>query len=171
MEGDELSTIGPLTLIEKLPKNFLVMNGDILCSIDYGDFLKNHIKRSNEITVCISKRTVKMDYGVLEADANDKLISFKEKPAYLFDVSAGIYCISNSVVECLPVGKRYGFDNLMLDGISRNADIFLHRHDGLWLDIGRPDDYEFANNNYEIIKKDLFEHQDSFRGFVREGSE
>src|SRR5215203_6372838 len=44
LEEGELSTIGPLTLIDDLPENFLVMNGDILCDLNYRDFFESHLQ-------------------------------------------------------------------------------------------------------------------------------
>jgi NDP-sugar pyrophosphorylase family protein len=154
-EEEELSTIGPLTLIDDLPDDFLVMNGDILCDLDYRAFFQSHIEAKDPISVSVYRRQVKIDFGVLEYDANGKLNKYQEKPVYDFDVSMGIYCMNRSVVDALPRGMKYGFDNLMVDGISHRQRIRICPFSGYWLDIGRPDDYQYANENFEALSARL----------------
>jgi len=148
LEEGELSTIGPLTLIDDLPENFLVMNGDILCDLNYKDFFDNHVKASSRISVSAYRREVKIDFGVLRYDELGSLNEFQEKPVYNFDVSMGIYCINRAVIDALPRGAEYGFDNLMIDGLANMQNINIRPFSGYWLDIGRPDDYEYADENF-----------------------
>lgn len=155
VEDQPLSTIGPLTLIEDLPDDFLVMNGDILCNLDYRQFYEYHVHRRNLVTVSTAKRASQIDFGVLEADQDCKITAFIEKPTYHFDVSMGIYCINRSVIEAIPRNTRYGFDNLMLDGIRDNKGYEVRPFNGEWLDIGRPEDYDYCNDNYPLIKQKL----------------
>lgn len=155
LEDQPLSTIGPLTLIEDLPENFLVMNGDILCDLDYKGFYKSHVATSADVSVSVFKREVKIDFGVLKYNADMVLREFVEKPTYNFDVSMGIYCLSRRVIEKLPVGQEYGFDNLMLDSIKSNTKVKICPFDGYWLDIGRPDDYEYADQNFDALSRKL----------------
>ncbi|MTJ11515.1 nucleotidyltransferase family protein [Anabaena sp. UHCC 0187] len=152
LEESPLSTIGPLTLIPDLPDNFLVMNGDILCNLNYLDFYDYHIQADNDVTVSTFKRESKIDFGVLKYNEENLICSFIEKPTYYFDVSMGIYCLNRRVVEQLTKGEPYGFDNLMIDGIKNKNKILVKPFDGYWLDIGRPEDYENANENYDQLK-------------------
>lgn len=152
LEETPLSTIGPLTLIDDLPDNFLVMNGDILCNLDYREFYNYHVQSDNDVTVSTFKRESKIDFGVLQYNDDNFIHSFIEKPTYHFDVSMGIYCINRRIIEKLPKGQPYGFDKLMLDGIKNKSKILAKPFDGYWLDIGRPEDYENANENYDKIK-------------------
>ena len=73
IEENELSTIGPLTLVDDLPENFLVMNGDILCDLDYRAFLETHVKAGSRISVSAYRRQVKIDFGVLLYDETNHL--------------------------------------------------------------------------------------------------
>ena len=155
LEDKPLSTIGPLTLIQDLPENFLVMNGDILCDINYKDFLIAHIASSCDVTVATYKRDAKIDYGVIRYDNNNMITEFIEKPFYHFDVSMGIYSLNRRVIEGLPKGKAYGFDELMRDGLRNKLKLAAYPFDGFWLDIGRPDDYDYCNENYDSIKDKL----------------
>ncbi len=151
LEEGELSTIGPLTLIDDLPESCLVMNGDILCDLDYRAFYEAHMATGGEISVSAFRRHVKIDFGVLRYDASGGLESFQEKPEYEFDVSMGIYCINRSVIQALPRGQKYGFDNLMIDSLAANRRVDIRPFDGYWLDIGRPDDYEYADSNFDDL--------------------
>ncbi len=151
LEEGELSTIGPLTLIEDLPESFLVMNGDILCDLDYRAFFEAHVATGGEISVSAFRRNVKIDFGVLRYDASGGLESFQEKPEYDFDVSMGVYCINRSVIEALPRGQNYGFDNLMIDSLAANRRVDIRLFEGCWLDIGRPDDYDYADANFNDL--------------------
>ncbi len=155
LEEGELSTIGPLTLVDDLPENFLVMNGDILCDLNYKDFFSHHVNAGNRISVSAYRRQVKIDFGVLHYDESGHLNEFQEKPVYDFDVSMGIYCINRSVIEALPRGKKYGFDNLMVDGLANKQNIDIRPFSGYWLDIGRPDDYEYADENFTELSAKL----------------
>lgn len=155
IEERELSTIGPLTLIHDLPETFLVMNGDILCDIDFGAFVRGHVENGNEISVSVFRRQVKIDFGVLKYSPAGQLTEFHEKPTYDFDVSMGVYCINRSVISALPRGKPYGFDNLMTDGLAAGRKVNIVPFSGYWLDIGRPDDYQFADENFTDLANKL----------------
>lgn len=155
LEEGELSTIGPLSLIEDLPENFLVMNGDILCDLNYKNFFLEHLQGGNLISVSAFRRQVKIDFGVLKYNDSGILSEFQEKPTIDFDVSMGIYCIKRTVIENLPRGKQYGFDNLMIDGLAKSEKINILPFFGFWLDIGRPDDYEYADENFTELAAKL----------------
>ena len=155
LETTPLGTIGPLTLIPELPETFLVMNGDVLTDLDFGAFYREHQARKNTVSVAAFKRDAKIDFGVLRYDQSGRLTEFQEKPVFHFDVSMGIYCIQRSVIDALPKGQKYGFDDLMLDGLKSQADIRIHPFGGFWLDIGRPEDYDHVNENYASIKAKL----------------
>lgn len=155
LEEGELSTIGPLTLIDDLPEDFLVMNGDILCDLNYREFFDSHVRSGSRISVSAYRRQVKIDFGVLRYDVEGRLNEFQEKPSYDFDVSMGIYCINRSVVGALRRGEKYGFDNLMIDGLKNKQKIDIRPFSGYWLDIGRPDDYEYADENFTELSAKL----------------
>lgn len=155
LEDGALSTIGPLTLINDLPENFLVMNGDILCDLDYKTFFDTHIQTDSQISVSAYRREVKIDFGVLRYNEDGHLTEFQEKPSFNFDVSMGIYCINRAVIEVLPYAEPYGFDNLMNDGLVNQKRIDIRPFNGYWLDIGRPDDYEYADENFTELSLKL----------------
>jgi len=155
LEDEPLSTIGPLTIIDDLPENFLVMNGDILCDLDFRQFFNAHVERNRDVSVSVYRREVKVDFGVLQYNSDCELTAFQEKPSYSFDVSMGIYCLNRRAIERLEIAKPYGFDNLMLDGLKQGSSIWIRQFSGYWLDIGRPDDYQYADEHFEELSSQL----------------
>lgn len=156
LEHMPLSTMAPLKLIPDLPEDFLVMNGDILTDLAYGDFYREHVVKGRAFTIAAHHREVTIDFGVLEA-RGDRLVGFKEKPVTSFDVSMGIYMVNRRVLEVIPDGIPYGFDDLMLELLRRDQEVNLHRHERYWLDIGRPDDYQEAVDNFESMRETFME--------------
>lgn len=154
-ENKPLNTVGPLTLIHDLPENFLVMNSDILCNLNFKSFFEEHVRSKSPISVAACSRKTVIDFGVLKYDSNNRLTEFHEKPVYSLDVCMGIHCFNRSFIEKLPKGRPYGFDQLMLDSIKNGDKIRIHKFDGFWLDIGRAEDYQYADEHYIDIKKKL----------------
>ena len=152
LEDRPLSTMGPLKLISDLPDNFLIMNGDILCDIDYGKFHDEHCKASSIFTISAARRIQKIEYGVLIDNSAGQLVDFKEKPSEEFLVSMGIYMANKEILSIIPAGQQYGFDHLMLELIKRKNYATIKEHKGYWLDIGRPDDYAQAIDEFESKK-------------------
>ena len=152
LEDRPLSTIAPLKLIPDLPENFLVMNGDILSDLNYGAFYEDHVKSEKIFTISSYEREHKIDYGVLELNSSQLLTGFREKPTSLFQVSMGIYMVNRRVLEHVPYQQLYGFDHLMRDLLSKKEDVRVQKHAGYWLDIGRPDDYMRAIDEFDKMK-------------------
>lgn len=151
LEDQPLGTIAPLKLIGDLPETFFVMNGDILTDLDYRQLFEDHQASGADITVATFERTEKVDFGVLQTSPDHCIVAFEEKPNYHFKVSMGIYIINRALLEIVPDGRPYGFDNLMLDCISVGRKTVSWPHKGFWLDIGRPSDYQEANECIERL--------------------
>jgi len=153
LEDKPLSTMGPLTLIPDLPENFLVMNGDVLTDLNFGNFFDEHALNLRNFTIGSYRRKEKIDYGVLLTDQYGTLIGFNEKPIYDFLVSMGVYMVNKSVVSLIPVNTFFGFDHLMHLLIQMQQLPTVFEFDGYWLDIGRPDDYEKA---VDVFNREIF---------------
>jgi len=151
-EETPLGTIGPLRLIENLEDTFLVMNGDILTDLDYKKLIESHKKRGAIATVATYQRDTNIDFGVLERNSDQKIIAFKEKPTYHFDVSMGVYVFSKKILDYVPADTPFGFDQLMYALIAKNEEVYSYPHTGYWLDIGRPDDYARSIEEFERYK-------------------
>lgn len=154
-EETPLGTMGPIVAnLDDVPEHFLVMNGDVLTDLDYAGLLEGHIGSGAPITVSTYARTVKIDFGVLQigGEGDDRIVAFEEKPVESFSVSMGIYAVSRQTLERYTAGEALGFDELVLDLLDTDTLPRVHRFDGYWLDIGRPDDYDTANEEWEQLR-------------------
>jgi NDP-sugar pyrophosphorylase family protein len=152
IEDVPLGTVGPLKLIHSLPESFLVMNGDILTDLDYTDLYRSHLRSGCPLTIATYEREVDIDFGVLEIDTRTNGVSgFREKPKYRFSVSMGIYVFERSVLECVPDGRAFGFDELVLTMLELGEPVNSYAFNGYWLDLGRPDDYDRANRDVNAL--------------------
>lgn len=155
METEPLSTMGPLKLIEDLPENFLVMNGDVLTDLHFGQLLSRHEEQGHLFTIAASRREHMVDYGVLTIDSTGKLSGFEEKPRLNYLVSMGVYVANRRVLDLIPSRQKYGFDHLMIELIGRGEKVQVEDSDNYWLDIGRVDDYMRAIDEFEGNRKRL----------------
>lgn len=154
LENQPLSTIAPLKLIEDLPDHFVLMNGDVLTDLDLRDLLARHSAENRLFTIGAASRTSLINYGVLELEG-DTLSGFQEKPVFEHFVSMGVYIVSRAVLEHVPTGRKYGFDDLMREMLAKKRQVHVERFHGYWLDIGRPDDYMRAIDEFEEWKDRL----------------
>ncbi len=150
-EDSPLGTIGPLlTMRDRLPEHFIVMNGDILTDLDFGDLMRTHRASGAGLTVATYGREVKIDFGVLATDG-EHIVDFTEKPTIDYRVSMGVYGLTASVLDRYTPGLPLGFDELVLDLLANNLDPRAYPFEGHWLDIGRPDDYDRANAEFDLL--------------------
>jgi NDP-sugar pyrophosphorylase family protein len=149
IESEPLSTIAPLLLIADLPDHFLLMNGDVLTDLDFNGFWESHVAADRVFTIAAASRRETTEYGVLHINGDSLLSDFEEKPEKKYLVSMGVYMMSRRVLADVPPGKKYGFDDLMRDCLARKVPVHVLPHSGYWLDIGRPDDYMRAIEDFE----------------------
>ena len=149
LEPKPLSTIAPLLLIDDLPETFLLMNGDVLTDLDYGAFLLSHQADEASFSISASRRSQLIDFGVLHASAEGQLEAFEEKPESHYLVSMGVYAVSRDVLHHVPPDTKFGFDDLMWALLEADEPVSVREHPGYWLDIGRPDDYHQAIEDFE----------------------
>ena len=155
LEEKRLGTMAPLKLIDEagLPENFFIMNGDVLTDLDFKALFDDHVASKATYTISAYQRQQKIDFGVLKTDSDSKLIGFEEKPKLDYLVSMGVYVASKKILDDIPADTQYGFDDLMNKYIETpNKTVNVRTFDGLWLDIGRPDDYYEAIELWPKIK-------------------
>ena len=154
-EEAPLGTIGPVVaMLDRLPEHFLVLNGDILTDLDFADVLRRHSASGVPLTVATRRRDVLIDFGVLELDG-DRIVGFREKPTLSYFVSMGVYGLSRATLARYEAGRAFGFDELVLDLLRRGEHPVAYPFDGYWLDIGRPDDYDQANEDFQRLRSSL----------------
>lgn len=151
-EDNPLGTMGPLlTMLDDLPEHFLVMNGDVLTDLDFGQVLRGHAASGAPLTIATYPRTVHIDFGVLSTDRG-QVVGFTEKPSVDYRVSMGVYGVSRSTLSGYTPGLPLGFDELVVDLLNAERPPRAHEFDGYWLDIGRPDDYDRANADFSALR-------------------
>lgn len=156
IEHEPLGTVAPIKLIRDLPDHFLVMNGDLLTDLNFSDLFQYHLDGNSLLTVSTFVRNMKIDFGVIDVDEKSMLTKgFREKPEYTFSVSMGVYVMNRKVLDFVPDSTSFGFDDLMLTLLKKNEPARIYPYHGYWLDIGRPDDYEKANEDIEYLNKIL----------------
>ncbi len=151
LEQEALGTMGPIKLIRDLPEHFLVMNGDILTDLNYGDFYDTHVKANELFTISSYVREELVDYGVLET-GGDELTTLREKPRMQYEVSMGVYMMSREALSFIPNSGAFGFDQLMHRMVKDGKKVRVKRFGGYWLDIGRPADYTQAIEEFGEMK-------------------
>jgi NDP-sugar pyrophosphorylase family protein len=152
-EEEPLGTAGPLTLIEGLDQTFLVMNGDVLTTLDFGDLLAFHRRSGAMVTIAMYNRQVKIDLGVLQLDGGQVITGYIEKPTYEFQVSMGIYVFEPQALAYIPRGQYFDFPSLILRLLEEGQKVVGYPFGGYWQDLGRPDDYEQAILDFEAMRE------------------
>lgn len=154
-EEKPLGTAAPLARIKGLNDTFLVMNGDVLTSLNYQKLVKFHKQNHATATLGIHKRKVKMDFGVIKSDSKNRIIDYTEKPILNYSVSMGINILEPTVLKYIKKNERLDFPELNKRLIANNEKVMAYITDDYWLDIGRPDDYNKAQNEF-ITMRDKF---------------
>lgn len=154
-EPEPLGTVGALSLLkDQLNETFLVLNGDLLSDLDIHAFYNAHTTHNALLTVGVTSKKVHVDLGVLETQKG-RVIEFREKPTLNYKVSMGIYCMEPEILELIPKGIAFGFDDLMHIMLERDLPVNTYHHDGQWIDIGRPADFKKAQEQFDANSSGL----------------
>ncbi len=144
-ETQPLGTVGALDLVrEHLDDTFLVLNGDLITDMNLRSFIHFHKSHGGLLTVGTTQKRVHVDMGVLETGEDQRITDFREKPTLSYTVNMGIYCMEPDILNLIPKGVPFGFDDLMYQMLDNQQRSHAYRHDGQWLDIGRPEDFSRA---------------------------
>ncbi|MGR6035985.1 MAG: nucleotidyltransferase family protein [Candidatus Nitrosoglobus sp.] len=147
-EPEPLGTIGPLRLLgDQINETFLVLNGDLITDLDLGAFIAFHRRKGGLVTIGATHKGITIDLGVLDT-VDGRLTGFREKPKMEYQVSMGVYCMEPPVLSLIPRGVPFGFDDLAHGMLEKELPIYLYNHEGLWMDIGRKDDFCRAQDGF-----------------------
>jgi NDP-mannose synthase len=156
-EDEPLGTAGALGSISGLDDTFLMMNGDVLTDLDYRDLYDAHRAAGNLLTIATHRRVVKSDYGILHLSeargGTTQVVGYEEKPEVAHIVSMGIYVLEESVTGMIGVGEHLDLPDLVLRLLERGAPVGSYLYDGIWLDIGRHEDYEMAISEFGDLSR------------------
>ena len=151
-EDEPLGTIGSVSKIDNFGhKHILVSNSDILTNLDYEAFYMDFIEKDADFSVVTIPYNVTIPYAVLET-SNGHVLDFKEKPTYTYYSNGGIYLIKRSVLEYIPKDTHFNATDLMEKLITANKKVISYPLVGYWLDVGKHEDFEKAQNDINTIK-------------------
>jgi len=153
VESEPLGTAGPLKLFApELAGTFIMMNGDILTNLNFRELVDYHKSSGAAATISMTSRNEELNYGIVETDADNNLTGWREKPRLDYKVSMGVYVLEPSALKYIPDGKPFDLPDLIVELIKAGETVKGFPFDGYWLDVGRPEDYEKALNEYRNLK-------------------
>ena len=157
-ETEPLGTAGPLALLRDRfaqDEEVLVMNGDLLTTLNFRNALEFHRKNQAAATICLNRREVAIDFGVLITDQAGCLKDYQEKPVLSYDVSMGINILSRAALDAIPRGRPFTIPELMLTLSRSGKKVMCFKEPCFWLDIGRVEDYSQACEEFEARRKEF----------------
>jgi NDP-sugar pyrophosphorylase family protein len=153
LEEQPLGTAGPLSLIDGLEDTFLVTNGDVLTTLALAELIAYHEEQEAAATIAMHRRQVKVDLGVIELNGDHTVAGYIEKPTYDFMVSMGIYVFEPAVLDYIPYSEYMDFPDLVQALLAAGERVMGFPFDGYWQDLGRPDDYEQAVQDFAQMRE------------------
>ena len=152
-ETQKLGTAGALSLLTDKPKEPLfVMNGDVLTKVNFQQLLDFHQEHKADATMCIREYDFQVPYGVVKVDKH-KIVSIDEKPVHRFFVNAGIYLLVPRVLKSIPKNTLYDMPHLFEALIRKKMEVAAFPVREYWMDIGRIDDLERAQDDFSSVFK------------------
>jgi NDP-sugar pyrophosphorylase family protein len=166
-EDYPLGTAGPLAGVDNLDGTFLVCNGDVLTTLDLTKLLEFHAENKGIATIASHQRQVKVDLGVILSGNDHEITGYQEKPVIEYKVSMGIYVFEPEVLRYIPRGQYLDFPDLIKILIQDGRRVVAYPFDGYWQDLGRQDDYEQANIDFEQMRSHFLPEEDTWTGEYR----
>ncbi len=148
IEEKPLGTAGSLRMLKNPEKHLVVMNGDILTTLDYKDILKYHSANKAWGTIAVTQRKAHIDYGVIIKSEDGLLHEYREKPVLEYDVSMGINVLSSESLSFIPSDGKFDIPELMTALTNSDRKVMCFDTDCYWQDIGRFEDYEQASADF-----------------------
>jgi dTDP-glucose pyrophosphorylase len=151
-ENEPLGTIGAVSQISNFKHDYvLVTNSDLLTNIDYEYFFLEFVKQGADLAVLTIPYQVSIPYAVLETEKGE-VKSLKEKPTYTYYSNGGIYLMKKEMLGYIPQNTFFNATDLMEELITKNKKIISFPFSGYWLDVGKHEDFEKAQNDINNIK-------------------
>jgi dTDP-glucose pyrophosphorylase len=150
-ESKPLGTIGAVSQIGNFEHDYiLVTNSDLLTNIDYEQFFLEFIKEDADLAILTIPYQVSIPYAVLETN-NGKVKSFKEKPTYTYYSNGGVYLMKKEMLKYIPQDTFFNATDLMEELIRNEHKVISFPFSGYWLDIGKHEDFEKAQNDIKYL--------------------
>jgi len=152
-EKEFLGTAGSLSLLkEPVNQPLIVMNGDILSPVNFGNLLDFHAAGRKLMTICAREFNFQIPYGVLQM-RGDELVDIEEKPSHSIFINAGIYVLEPAVLTHIEAGRRLDMPDLIKKINSSAGGVSCFPVSEFWLDIGSPVDYARAHETFAGISE------------------
>lgn len=150
-EGIPRGTAGSLRLIQSYSKEpIVVMNADILTSIDFQKMISFHEEGHSIATIAVYEHYVDIPFGVVKMNGSH-IAEIKEKPTQHFFINAGVYIIDSSVIDLIPDNSFFDMPDLFQKLITQNRFPLAFPIWEKWLDIGHPEDLERAESVFNSL--------------------
>ena len=151
VENERMGTAGAIGLLPVLPREpFFVMNGDILTTVDFESLMDFHVRNQSMATMCIREFGMEVPYGVVRLN-KDTIVSIEEKPVQQFYVNAGIYVLEPAAAGLVTPGQPMDMTNLFEKAVDRGMATLSFPIREYWMDIGKHEDYERANQDFNSL--------------------
>lgn len=148
-ESEPLGTCGPVKLLrDRLTEPFLLINGDILTTLDFRRLFGFSSGLEANLIVVTREYVTPFHFGKV-AGEGDYLVEVEEKPDLRIEILAGIYVLKPPVFDLIPDHTYYGIDSLIKDMLARQLRVGRYRMKDYWLDIGQMNDYQAAQEAYK----------------------
>ncbi len=145
-EDKPLGTAGAMSLVKNYNSDHvLLLNSDVFTNINFEDLYLSLLENNADMAVASTEYKVDIPYAVFETNGN-YVKAFKEKPSYIYQSNAGIYILKRELIREIPKNKFYDITDLMEKISSEGRKLVFNPIVGYWIDIGRPSDYEYAQN-------------------------
>lgn len=147
-EAEPLGTGGALGLLphDQIDLPIFLVNGDLLTRIDYRSLLDFHERHEGSATLCVREYESQIPYGVIQSDGH-RITHIVEKPVQRCFINAGIYMLSPDLIRRVTPGERVDMPTLLEREISAGRDVNMFPVHEYWLDIGRMDDFQRAQQD------------------------
>lgn len=155
VETSPLGTAGAVRACSDLVcenEEILVLSGDGITDVDYAKMLSFHRKKGAEVTIALTSVAEPTEYGIVKTDAEGRILCFAEKPdwngVFTDTVNTGVYILSPSAVEKIPLGEKFDFSKDLFPKILGSGRLFGYETKGYWCDVGDPKAYLKAHMDY-----------------------
>lgn len=151
---------------EEIRETTIVLNGDILTNIDISRLVAFHQERKSEATISLVRVEDPSAYGLVETDAENRVLRFLEKPKKeelavlnIDTVNAGVYVLEPSVLDLIPAGENRSFEYDVFPQILQKDRKFFGYilENTYWRDLGNPKSYLEAHHDFFVGKIGGFE--------------
>lgn len=127
-----------------------VLNGDSFLQIDLKQMANCHSDSSLPATVAVKFMDDCERYGTVELDEHKRIVLFKEKKPYKNKfINSGIYCINSNIFAQQDYPSKFSFEKLYLEPQALKSQLNSYQTDGYFIDIGIPEDYRQAMQDFE----------------------